>query len=363
MAIKSYKKEGRTLWRVTVKCRDRSGRQISRARGNLASQSQARKLEVKLKAELLVMRDGCKRYRWEDWVKRCIKKMQLEFRESTLAGYEANLRKWVTPVFSGYWLDKITPYDVHGLIFKHIEGVSPCTRRSVLKQVRRIFNMAIEEGVLNRNPCLGIKVKVHESKKLVLNHTEIQNLLAEGKRLEHPFYEHWVLALLTGMRSGELQALRWSDVDFGNKIISVNKSWSKFGGVGPTKSTMNRIVPISNELERFLKELKLKTKSEYVLKRSRDWQRGYQAVILRQFCDQIGITPVKFHDLRATFITQLLLRGVPVAKVMAAVGHSQLKTTMYYVRLVGADIAGITDSLKIEIPTNTEMRNNVISIK
>lgn len=64
-----------------------------------------------------------------------------------------------------------------------------------------------------------------------------------------------------------------------------------------------------------------------------------------------GITSVKFHDLRATFITQLLKQGVALARVMAIVGHSELKTTQGYLRLCGQDLAGATEELGIKLPS------------
>jgi len=72
--------------------------------------------------------------------------------------------------------------------------------------------------------------------------------------------------------------------------------------------------------------------------------------VLRDFCRSIGITPVKFHDLRATFITQLLLRGVSLAQVMSIVGHSQLKTTNTYLRVAGTDLDGATEKLSYSLP-------------
>lgn len=67
------------------------------------------------------------------------------------------------------------------------------------------------------------------------------------------------MALLTGMRNGKLYAQTWTDVDFENKVISVTKAWAIKDGLGPTKSTRNRYIPISNELEMFLKNLKSKS--------------------------------------------------------------------------------------------------------
>ena len=146
-----------------------------------------------------------------------------------------------------------------------------------------------------------------------------------------------------------------------NGYISVTKSWSSKNGLGPTKSSLNRIVPISEMLKLHLKEMKLRgvKNDQDVLPKLKEWTDGEQAKILREFCRSIEITEVKFHDLRATFITQLLLKGVPVAKVMAIVGHSQLKTTMEYLRLVGADVMGVTESLDIEIPAAFHQGNVV----
>src|SRR6185437_764971 len=122
----------------------------------------------------------------------------------------------------------------------------------------------------------------------------------------------------------------------------------------PTKTQKIRVVPISDDLVKYLKELKLsrKAESEFVLPHIVEWENGEQAQVLREFCTAIGITPVKFHDLRATFITNLLSRGVPLARVMAIVGHSQLKTTNGYLRKAGVDVQGATEALGYKVPTD-----------
>jgi integrase len=89
------------------------------------------------------------------------------------------------------------------------------------------------------------------------------------------------------------------------------------------------------------------------------WRSGEQAKIIKIFCREVGITPIKFHDLRATFITQMLLKGVPLAKVMTIVGHSTIKTTMRYLRLVAQDTHGATESLGITLPRDFDTGNVV----
>lgn len=97
------------------------------------------------------------------------------------------------------------------------------------------------------------------------------------------------------------------------------------------------------------------------LEQHEDWLYGDAAKALKDFCREVGITAVKFHDLRATFITQVLLKGVPLAKVMKIVGHSTIKTTMRYLRLIAEDTQGATEELGIVLP-KTEEKGNLVSL-
>jgi integrase len=256
-------------------------------------------------------------------------------------------------------LQKITRSDVHELIFEKCAAiVSPNNRKTILKMVKRIFGMAIEEGVIQQNPCIGIQVRAPEVDQKVLTTSEVDIFLREARINNHRFYPIWAMALMTGMRSGELFALKFTDVDFDSRIISVSRQWTSKNGIGPTKTQKSRIVPISDGLMKFLKELKLRhgSERETVLPQLMEWQNGEQARITREFCEVIGITSIKFHDLRATFITNLLARGESLARVMSIVGHSQLKTTNGYLRKAGVEVQGATDKLGYQLPELAEAR-------
>lgn len=100
-------------------------------------------------------------------------------------------------------------------------------------------------------------------------------------------------------------------------------------------------------------------------KETRGRRRVYNDFIILQlkklWLDMGNITPVKFHDLRATFITNLLSQGVPLVKVMSIVGHKKLETTDIYLRLAGVDIKGATDALSYSVPT-ISTATNIISV-
>ena len=127
----------------------------------------------------------------------------------------------------------------------------------------------------------------------------------------------------------------------------------------------------------FLKEKKLKnqrytatlfdsrskskvTWDDFVLPRLWRWGQGGQATVLRDFCEIIGITSVRFHDLRASFITNMLAQGVPLVKVMAIVGHSRMTTTDGYLRLAGVGLEGTTNQLGYSTPKAKTFLSKVV---
>jgi integrase len=251
------------------------------------------------------------------------------------------------------------------------DDISPVTRLKILKLIHRVLEMAIEEGHLDRNPAAGLRVHAPPKQQRVLTATEAQMLLQEAQAYNHSHYPLWAFALMSGMRSGEMYALRWTDVDLEAGTIHVTKAWTNKSGLSLPKKNKCRVVPISGQFKKFLLELKMATSGfertlldlatkcmvthkDYVLPSLQEWALGNQAEILRKFCDQVGITSVKFHDLRATFITNLLANNVPLVKVMAIVGHSKMSTTDIYLRLAGVNVKGATEALSYKVPDLVE---------
>jgi len=364
MAIKSYVKDGKKLFLVEVKIRASDGKQLYRSRQGITSERKAHDIEFEIKKELEAIASGKPRTTWEAWIDFCISSMKLDMRASTWINYECMLRKWTVPHWKEREVSSIVKSDVHSLIFETIpeDAMSLNTRKTILKMIKRVLQMALEEGVIDRNPCVGVLVRVPEVEQKVLTTEEAKTFLYEAKACQHRFYPIWVMALLTGMRSGELYALEWADIDLEARILRVNKQWTSKTGFGSPKARRNRTVPISDDLCVFLKEYKLQSTPDrrFVLPHLIEWENGEQALVTKEFCQAIGITPVKFHDLRATFITNLLARGVSLARVMAIVGHSQIKTTNGYLRKAGVDVKGATDQLGYQLPLDSS--NNVISI-
>ena len=90
--------------------------------------------------------------------------------------------------------------------------------------LKRIFQLAVEEGFISKNPANGIQVRMPAPMQKVLTSSEADRLLKEAQNCNHRFYAHWIVALFTGMRNGEIYALRVSDVDLEAGIIHVTKT-------------------------------------------------------------------------------------------------------------------------------------------
>ena len=379
--IKSYSKNGKKLYEVIARKRDSLGREHCRKKKDIASQREAKEIEFQLKTQLHKLTTGqCLRWTWKDWHQECLKRMKLSLKNSTINNYDGRLKKWLPRGFTDKYLEDIKIHDVHELLFETIgERTSLHSLKSLLKMMKRIFEMAVEEGILSKNPALGVQVKVPKPEQKVLNSKEAMTLLDEAFKTDHRFYKVWAFALMTGMRSGEMFALCWKDIDLQTGLISINKQWTNKDGLAPPKNREIRVIPVNRDLRTFLNELKAKKEShrqefwdsrsktritlnDLVLPRLKEWENGEQAQVLKGFCKAIGITVIRFHDLRATFITNMLSRGVPLVQVMSIVGHRKMSTTDEYLRLAGVSVNGATEKIGYRLPERKFSHGNILSL-
>lgn len=264
--------------------------------------------------------------------------------------------------FTKHWYDieaeSLKARDVKRLIDSAVDmGFSRSRVKWLRGSLNTVFNWGILDGCLyhmNRSPVEGVNIgrEFHSKPPLILNRDEIEKFLNAARDLEHPWFYHWAFALNSGMRSGELFALLWSDIDEKNALINVEKSYcSRSKKIKSTKTGMWRKIPINSQLSALLVELReLTCPSQYVLPKPKEWARGEAAKVLRDFLSSIGVTPVTFHCLRACFATQLLQAGIPIPTVQKIGGWESLKVMQKYIRLAGIDIAGGTDALNFIRP-------------
>ncbi|WP_413578612.1 tyrosine-type recombinase/integrase [Bdellovibrio sp. HCB290] len=361
--IKVYKKDGQKYFEVYVMERGREGKQLAKRKRGITTEKEAREIEYQFKAELRSYKNS-NSVTWEIWHERLIERYSMVFRASTVANYDGYLKKYIPKSWLKKDLRDIKKSDVFAMLDSSKERLGSTSQKNILKMIRKVFNDAIAEGLAEVNPAMGITVKSRQIIKKVLTSKEVDILLKEAKESRHEFYPVWAFAVFTGMRSGEMYALKWSDVDFDTKLISVSRQWTSKDGTHELKTGDWRVVPISQDLGELLHGIRVAGPSgphDFVLPRINMWMRGNQAAVLRDFCGMIGITSVKFHDLRATFITNMLAQGVSLVKVMAIVGHKKMETTDEYLRLAGVEIKGATEALGYSLPEEVSTEN-VISV-
>lgn len=377
MAITSYEKDGKTYYRVYVQERSNKDHSIrvQKKKSGIESLAEARREEKKLTRLVFekVTRIEAKGLTWKEIIHR----WEI-YSKNGLAGRQLPRHAIIIHVntlylHTGTWLEKRVKdlgrsdgrYVINTLLS---DNYSASTVKSIKGSINKIWNWAVEEGLIPENtksPVQGLVIDSEKNKyKPILTLDEIKRLLYEAEQRDHPWCNTWAVALLTGMRSGELFALTWEDVDFDNMIIRITKSYSpRIRGIKSTKNSDWRNAHISEDLKEVLLKIKAsRPHSENVLPRLSGWNCGQGGKILRAFLKRIGIEKyVTFHTLRACFATHVLASGAEPTQVMKMGGWADFKTFQIYVRMAGVDVKGVTDGFRVT-PKISDL-DNVIKLK
>ena len=220
----------------------------------------------------------------------------------------------------------------HFLSKKKLEA-SEWTARKYYGSLAAAFEKAVQWELIKVNPFKKVKKpKPPESMPLYFSEKEFNALLSIID--ERDFKELCVLALLTGLRLGEILSLRWNDVDSIDKIIFVRNS-----DTFTTKSRRNRVVPISEELYKLLTDRKenIRSESDFVFHDMKGNQLKEKTVSqkFKKYVRRAKLNDkLHFHSLRHSFATHLVKKGVPLFAIQKLLGHSTSKTTEIYSHLL-----------------------------
>ena len=267
-------------------------------------------------------------------------------RQWTYAGYEVNVRLHIKPVLGVIKLEDLTPLEVQRWMNRKVaEGLSAKSVRHMRGTLRAALNQALRWGMVGRNvamltePPRGPKYEISP-----LEPEEARRFLAtvKGDRLEALYS----VALALGLRQGEALGLRWQDVDLDRGRMRVvhqlQRVDSKLALVD-LKTELSRrtlVLPASTWLK--LRQHHDRQQEEKAAA-GRDWQDrdlvftkvGGQPLegttVSRMFhrhLDAAGLTQRRFHDLRHSCATLLLVQGVSPRVVMEVLGHSDVGMTL-----------------------------------
>ena len=267
-------------------------------------------------------------------------------RVRTYVRYEGMLRLHFIPVLGHLQLLKLSPQHIQALYAQKLkEGLSANTVNVLHAILHKAFDHAVRLNLLPRNLCDVVsppRTEEHEIQSLSLE--QVQQLLTAAK--DHHLEALFVLALMTGMRRGELLALKWQDVNFAESTLYVRRAFIEVTGRGiietePKTAKGRRSIHLPPLAIEALK--KHRAHQGEVRRQAEIWQerdlifctsRGtpfiatYVHGVFKALLKKANLPDMRFHDLRHSAATLLLGMGTHPKVVQELLGHSQISMTM-----------------------------------
>ena len=271
---------------------------------------------------------------------------KIKYKGATEMRYQYLIEKHIIPEFGNVYLSQISSTKINMYLNKKLKsgrldgtgGLSPAYVRSIMLIINSAISFAVREQL-----CAPLKSPIF---KPTMTKKELPILsISEQKILENHLTEDMnftklaiYLSLYSGLRIGEICALKWEDVDFDNQIISVRHTVARVrSNNGNTRLIIDqpktiasmREIPISNQLSMCMMEMYAKSTSDFVISETKDFVKprtlNYR---YHRLLKEAGLNQINFHALRHTFATRCVEAGVDVKSLSEILGHSNANITL-----------------------------------
>ncbi|MGX2947108.1 tyrosine-type recombinase/integrase [Enterococcus alishanensis] len=279
---------------------------------------------------------------YEDWVCHWLRSRQRMIKESTYATYFYKLKHYVFPIIGDYPLNQLTTESIQELINQLSEQQLKSSTIHVIYQiVKKSLQDALDTDKILQQPCQGVQLP-KKQKSQISSLTEKEEKQIEDTAKKAPLTEGLpiILALHTGLRIGEIAALKWSDIDLKNRLIHITHSYQRIPlkqGARQTtliftsaksKESVRRI-PIGRNLYKWLKRGYRKARSPYVCStQSQPREPRLITYYFHQILAKSGLASIHFHQLRHTFATRCIEANASITAVSALLGHASTQMTL-----------------------------------
>lgn len=280
-----------------------------------------------------------------------------EIRETTYVAYDKSITSQILPNIGDVQLsqvDTVTLRRFYAFLLEkggaNGQGLAPKTVANTNGIISKALTDAVDWKLIPYNPAKSITIKREKRpEQRVWTESEAARFLAMIR--EDPRFPYWRLALATGMRRGELCALRWSDIDLDagtvrvrRSIVEVRKSenGSTIREQDPKTASGRRVIAIDRETVAVLSawrkrtaEMRLRAgpaapEEDFVVIKD-DLSPPVPGTVTEWWNDAVeaaGFPPIRLHDARHTMATVLLRAGVPLKVVSQRLGHADVTVTM-----------------------------------
>ena len=299
------------------------------------------------------------RIRFKDFVKQWLEEYaKVHLKPKTYYGYKEIIEKYIIPALGYAWLDEIRPY--HIVEYENSlrkDGVRKDGKKGGLSDktiqqhhfiLSSIFRTAVEWERIKENPVSKVKApKVKKKEIPAYDEEQVAAMLAalQKEPLKYQVMIH--LALVTGLRRGELMGLEWSDIDFEKGVIDVSRTSQYTPDEGifdedtktekstrlvalPTE-TLEILALYAQEQERRAEKLGSLWKGSNRLFTTWDGSPMFPTTPTHwfpKFLKRHGLPHMNFHGLRHTSATLLIHSGVNIKAVSSRLGHAEVGTTL-----------------------------------
>ena len=280
-----------------------------------------------------------------------LSRSERRYKPATIRSYERALTARILPRVGPLALTEVTRGTVKALVRGLIaDGLDPSTVRNTLDPLRVIFREAVEDEVIAVDPTDGLRLPQGRGRRdRVADRGEAEALLGALPTEDRAL---WACAFYAGLRRGELQALRWVDLDLDAEpaVLRVTRSYDDEGRTftTPKSDAGARTVPVVGRLRRLLVAHKLATgrrddalvfgrsalhpfTPSTVARRAREaWTAANDAEaerLGRELTDGEGLRPITLHEARHSTASYLVDAGANDLELAAVIGHSDPRTT------------------------------------